>query len=433
MSDEEEYTPEEEGYTSEEEEYSSEEEIEEEEEPQLKKRKIYNFFIINPTTTPTPTPPLPSQKKFKQSLVEELEKLELANINFLQPLNFSTKTRQEIKFSKMFDSLDDLIKLGESYDPSIDYVCNLNIQKLHKAIQPIKELNSLIGLASFKKSILDQIVYLLTNMNGKDKPMLHTCIYGPPGCGKSQISNILAKIYSSCGILSTNKFKVIKREDLVAEYLGQTAVKTKKLLESMKGGVLFLDEAYSLGSDRNEDYFAKEAIDTLNVFLSENYSDFVFIIAGYEDQIKQCFFKQNQGLERRFPYRFTVEGYNPNELTLMFSKFISDDGWKIKLASLTDICSTQLFKSVDNCSTQSFKLNMEDFFREHQSSFPFYGGDLRTFLDKCKIIHTRRLITLEPSEWKILTELDIKEGYIMYLEERQIKASESPKYLSMYL
>ena len=104
-------------------------------------------------------------------------------------------------------------------------------------VEPLKELNDMIGLQKFKKSMVDQVVYLLTldlQIKG-EKPMLHTCIYGPPGAGKTKISSILAKIYASCGFLSTDQFKVVKREDFVAGYLGQTAIKTKELLENSLG------------------------------------------------------------------------------------------------------------------------------------------------------------------------------------------------------
>lgn len=320
------------------------------------------------------------------------------------------KIHVPLKFDKVFETLSELITLGETYDPSIAYDCNLNMHKLYRIVEPMKELNNMIGLEKFKKSIIDQIVYLLTINLTTEKPMLHTCIYGPPGCGKSQISTILAKIYSSCGVLSGNKFRVVKREDFVAGYLGQTAIKTKKLLESMLGGVLFLDEAYSMGSVENRDYFAKEAIDTLNVFLSENYANFILIIAGYEDDIKQCFFAQNSGLERRFPYRFTIEGYSPKELNCIFRNFVKAENWQL---------SDELF------------LYCETLFTKHKDSFPFYGGDVKTFFDKCKIIHTKKLIMLEKSLWKILTKKDIKDAFALYLQERPIKKDTSP--LHMYI
>lgn len=374
---------------------------------------LFRFIIINlPTANESRV--FPPRNDFSDSLEEEKStdviKAEDSKFGPQLPIN---KTSEIIKFDKTFDSLIELINLGERYDPSIIYECNINMEKLHRIVPHLKELNNMIGLENFKKSIIDQIVYILTlnSHNKDDKPMLHTCIYGPPGCGKTQISTILAKIYSSCGILSENKFKIVKREDFVAGYLGQTALKTKKLLESMIGGVLFLDEAYSMGSLENRDYFAKEAIDTLNVFLSENYSNFILIIAGYEKDIKECFFSQNSGLERRFPYRFTIDGYSSSELSSIFSHFVLTNGWKLS-----------------NEVSNSF---LNDIFRNNIKCFPFYAGDVKTFFDKCKICHTKKLIILDSSQWKFLTKNDIHEGLALYINEKPITNDNLP--LGMYL
>lgn len=325
------------------------------------------------------------------------------NLKILGPFLPLQKEDREIKFTKFFDSLDELISLGDKYDPGINYICNINMKKLHNITEPLKELNSMIGLKKFKKSIIDQIIYLLTIENKDEIPMLNSCIYGSSGVGKTSIAKILGEIYSSCGILSGNKFKVVKREDFVGEFLGSSAIKTRKLLESCKGGVMFLDEAYSFGSyDSNKDKFAKEAIDTLTGFLSENYKDFILIIAGYEEEMKKTFFPINSGLERRFPYRFTIESYDYIEMKEIFKKFVKDENYSLMLNE------TELDKF--------FKLNKEN--------FPCFGGDIKTFLDKCKIYHFRRMILLDKKMWKIITMEDINEGIKSYLDERDIKKEE---------
>ena len=110
--------------------------------------------------------------------------------------------------------------------------------------------------------------------------MLHTIIEGPPGVGKTQLGKVLAKIYLSLGIIQSDKFRIASRKDFIGEYLGHTAIKTQKVIDSCMGGILFIDEAYSLGNgDTKKDSFSKECIDTLNQNLSENKGKFVCIIA----------------------------------------------------------------------------------------------------------------------------------------------------------
>ena len=102
--------------------------------------------------------------------------------------------------------------------------------------------------------------------------------------------------------------------DLIAGYLGQTAIKTKEVIQNSLGGVLFIDEAYSLGNNEKRDSFAKECLDTLCESLTEHKDDLMVIIAGYEEQLDECFFAFNQGLNSRFTWRFHTDKYSPNEL-----------------------------------------------------------------------------------------------------------------------
>lgn len=373
-------------------------------EPTPENKKEYFIFLINGNK---------KEEEEEEEEGEEEEEEKQGNIlgPFLPTIN--EMTFKHIKFDKIFQSLDELISLGETYDPSIIYICNINMKKLHKITENLKELNSMIGLDKFKTNIIDQLIYILTTdfTDRKEVPMLHTCIYGSPGTGKTTCAEILGKIYASCGILSKGHFKTAKREDFVGEFLGSTSLKTKALLNSCKGGVLFIDEAYSFGNPESKrDSFAKEAVDTINVFLSENFRDFICIIAGYKEQIDKCFFSQNEGLKRRFTNTYTINGYSSEEMAEIFLKFVKDEGW----ASLID------------------KNILNNFFIENKDSFPYYGGDVKTLLDKCKIIHARKTVILEKELWKSLTRKDIEEGFLLYLEERQVK-KEDNAYLSMFI
>jgi len=346
---------------------------------------------------------------------EEVEEKEIEEENIFGPFlpEKDEMTFKTIKFTKIFESLDELVELGENYDPSVINICNINMRKLHRMTEHLKELKTMIGLERFKKNILDQLIYILTTdfTDRKEIPMLHTCIYGGPGTGKTTCAEILGKIYASCGILSKGIFKIAKREDFVGEFLGSTSLKTKALLNSCKGGVLFIDEVYSFGNPESKrDSFAKEAVDAINVFLSENYKDFICIIAGYKEQINKCFFSQNEGLRRRFTNTYTMESYSAAELSEIFLKFVKDEAWSCKIE-----------KNV-----------LHEFFNDHKESFPYYGGDVKTLLDKCKIIHSRKVVILEKHLWKTLSQGDVEEGFLLYLEERQEK-KEEPPHLSMYI
>jgi hypothetical protein len=185
----------------------------------------------------------------------------------------------------------------------------------------------------------------------------------------TSLINILAKIYNNIGLLKTNKVLKVDRADLIAEYLGQTAKKTKDVLIKATGGILLIDEAYSLGSGQsgeNRDSFAKECIDTLNQYLTEHVDELVCIIAGYEDEIEKCFFKQNSGLHRRFPWRFHIHDYSPEELCEILYRQLGS--WKI------------------DCDK---KIILEKL-KENMKYFSGNGGDTRNLLDKCKVLHARR-------------------------------------------
>lgn len=217
------------------------------------------------------------------------------------------------------------------------------------------------------------------------------------------VAQIFGELYAKMGILSRGHFTLAKRADLIAKYLGQTAPKTLKVLEGARGGVLLIDEVYSLGPPHgDDDSFSKECIDTINQFLSENADDFICIIAGYKEEVEKSFFSRNPGLSRRFPYRYTIEGYKPNEMLLIFQKFINDsDGWSFAESPDRPVIDTT-------------------FFQANKDAFPCYGGDLKVFFDNCKISHARRTFIMPPDHWKKLTREDIDKGFELYKTNKEL-------------
>ena len=128
---------------------------------------------------------------------------------------------------------------------------------LNRMVEPLEGLNKMIGMHLVKKNIVDHILFFLQKLDNGLNNMLHTVIQGPPGTGKTELGKILSKIYLAMGILKNDIFRVVKRADLIGKYLGHTAQKTQKVIDSCKGGVMFIDEAYSLGNSEGRDIYSK--------------------------------------------------------------------------------------------------------------------------------------------------------------------------------
>jgi SpoVK/Ycf46/Vps4 family AAA+-type ATPase len=299
------------------------------------------------------------------------------------------------------NSIDDLLALIDKYkiEPTIKY--NINMQTLHNIKEPLIELNNMIGMKDLKNNITDQILYFAQELyKSKDNSgdFMHTVIYGPPGTGKTEIAKIMGKIYSKIGILNKGTFRKVTRADLISGYLGQTALKTRDVIKDCLGGVLFIDEAYALGNNEKKDSFSKECIDTLCEALSDNKNNLMVIIAGYENELKECFFNYNQGLDSRFTWRFSTDEYKADELFKIFLKKVNDIEWTI---------------DDSNIKIEWFKKNMD--------YFKFFGRDMETLLAKTKIAHSKRVFCKPENEKKKLILVDLNKGFEMYLKNNDVK------------
>ena len=269
---------------------------------------------------------------------------------------------EKVDIDVEINSLKDLLQLCNDYPLKSNVEYNINMKAIHDIKEPLTELDNMIGLSPLKLSIMDQILYFIQNLhqtdNVKNNDFMHTVIYGPPGTGKTEVAKIMGKIFSKMGVLPRNIFKKATRADLIAGYLGQTALKTKDLVKECLGGVLFIDEAYALGNEEKRDSFAKECIDTLCELLSDHKNNLMVIIAGYEDELKNCFFDYNQGLDSRFTWRFRTTDYTSDELKAIFEKKVTDAKW-------------------------DFKNNIPaSWFSEKKDYFKFFGRDMETLFAK---------------------------------------------------
>jgi DNA replication protein DnaC len=136
-------------------------------------------------------------------------------------------------------------------------------KRVTELVKNLRDLQEMIGMENVKKNIVNQLLLFLQDLNDSDM-FLHTVLTGNPGSGKTTLCGILAKIYKSMGLLERNDITIADRPSLVGQWLGETAIKTKKVLDSASGGILLIDEAYSLGNDDGKDSFSKECIDTIN-------------------------------------------------------------------------------------------------------------------------------------------------------------------------
>ena len=313
----------------------------------------------------------------------------------IKHIEFSEDEKEMVIIDKEITCLLDLIELGKLYDINKRY--NIDLKILSKLVEPLTELNNMIGMDSVKQDMVDHILFRIQNLDSTNQDMMHTVIQGPPGVGKTEVAKIIGKIYLAMGILKNNKFVKATRSTLIAGYLGQTAKATQKVIDSAIGGILFIDEVYSLGNSEKRDSFAKECIDTLNENLTENKTDFICIIAGYKEEIDTCFFAFNSGLERRFPVRFTIEPYKPEELFLIFKKKVYDCEWSID---------------------ETIKVN---FFIKNYKHFKFFGGDMEILFARCKRSHSRRIFAAINSEKKVLNFSDLSKGFESFKTHRQNK------------
>ena len=346
--------------------------------PQNNYHECYYDYEGGPAYTPSPPPPPPPPLPIKYLDIE-------------------------------LKSIDDFIIIAENFrrgDYSDDFRYNINLQKVNNLLEPLIKLRSLIGMENVKKDVFDLLLYQLQDFDNS-KDMLHTIIEGEPGVRKTELAKILGKIYKAMGYCHNDIIKFVKRSDLIGGYLGQTAIKTQKVLDECKGGILIIDEAYSLGNPEGRDSYSKECIDTLTAFLSESPDTIVFIM-GYKEALQECLFAHNKGLERRFTYRFSINKYKPDDLRLILFKVIREQGWDIE-------------------DEEKIPVN---FFDKNMGYFKFNGGDMLNLFTKCKFTHSIRFFNInrksddnhnfENLKKKINYE-DIKNAFKLLLKDENFK------------
>lgn len=195
------------------------------------------------------------------------------------------------------------------------------------------KMKRLIGLEEVKKTIREIYAWLYINRLRKQYQLkaetqtLHMLFKGNPGTGKTTVARLLGELFAEMGILAKGHLIEAERADLVGEYIGQTAQKTRDLIKKAQGGILFVDEAYSLARGGEKD-FGKEAIDTLVKHMEDKKDDFILILAGYSKEMDR-FMKMNPGLPSRFPIIITFPNYTDQELFSISEQMLQDREYKL--------------------------------------------------------------------------------------------------------
>ncbi len=257
--------------------------------------------------------------------------------------------------------------------------------------EAMAELNALIGLEAVKKDV-DSLVNLvkvrtLRKERGLKCPdlSLHLVFSGNPGTGKTTVARIIGKIFSALGLLSKGHLVEVDRSGLVAGYVGQTAIKTQEVIQKALGGVLFIDEAYSLAPENADKDFGQEAIDTILKAMEDHRDDFVVIVAGYASLMPR-FIDSNPGLKSRFNKYLFFEDYNGAQLYDIFLARVKSNDYRL-----------------DDGAAQAIREHLEELYEDRDENFG-NARDVRNLFERIVANQANRVAALEsPSDEDILT------------------------------
>ncbi len=231
------------------------------------------------------------------------------------------------------NNVEDLIEENEN---------NQQTEESSETEDGLLELQELTGLKKIKEDVSDLIKLVKVQQKRKNMGLpsvpvsLHLVFSGNPGTGKTTVARIIAKIYKQIGVLSKGQLIEVDRSSLVAGYVGQTAIKTMEKIKEAKGGVLFIDEAYSLNKGEND--YGQESIDTILKAMEDYRDDFVVIVAGYRDLMEK-FINSNPGLKSRFNKYIQFDDYNEDELVQIFCSMCEKHGYIIMNDALSKVRS----------------------------------------------------------------------------------------------
>lgn len=334
--------------------------------------------------------------KYATAIVEEnSQESTIALLREISDLVDSQKYPIEVK--KMTNALKESLIEYYGYLKVLD-ICNQDTleEDIRTLSDLLNDLNELIGLGNVKEKVNNLIIYQKVQKMRRDKNLhttkstLHLAFTGNPGTGKTTVARIVGRIYKQIGLLSKGHFIEVSRTDLIAGYQGQTALKVKKVIEKAKGGVLFIDEAYSITENDHSDSYGRECLTELTKALEDYRDDLVVIVAGYTEPMNN-FFDSNPGLKSRFNTFIEFEDYNATELEEI----------------LISMC-----RNSDYVLSEELKINIRDFLENQVSrkNEDFANGRMvRNIYDDLVMNHARRVVDIDDvsrEELSLITDKD---------------------------
>lgn len=316
----------------------------------------------------------------------------------------SSRSKIQVKRQRTFSSANS-DEEDADYDPEIDTAGMALIALLTQSLQGVDDDSSDEEEAEDPPFVLK----CRDKLNLLQGHFVHTLLLGKPGSGKTTFASLLVDVWDALGIVDKSRFKITKRSDWVGKYQGHSVAKAKKMIESAKGGVIFIDEAYSLISSKDgDDMYGQEVLTEIVEAMSNVDKQVIFIMAGYEKEMKQLF-THNAGLERRFGYVYRFKTPAAVILENIFLKQLTDCKWKVD---------------------KKDRKQMKDFFAHNFKNLAHGGGSTKQLL-----FHSQQnaVVRQFPNTSENILQLqDMEDGMKTFLQHAQVFTAPIPP-MNMYL